>query len=128
MALSGAYTTNTVRKPSNRGRQSLAANAYRAIYRNIISLTYEPGQHLEENQLVEQLGIGRTPVREALLSLSADLLVECLRVQGIDQAVEERLLLSQLVAVTDCTTDDAAQHVTASLVARRHPVDDQEGA
>jgi len=54
----------------------LAADAYRAIYRNIISLVYEPGQRLEENQLVEQLGIGRTPVREALLSLAADLLVE----------------------------------------------------
>ena len=63
-------------KRTEGGRRSLAANAYTAIYRNIISLVYEPGQRLEENQLVGQLGIGRTPIREALLSLSADLLVE----------------------------------------------------
>jgi GntR family transcriptional regulator, rspAB operon transcriptional repressor len=31
---------------------------------------------LEENQLVKQLGIGRTPIREALLNLSADMMVE----------------------------------------------------
>jgi len=76
MPLPGTYTASSVQPPANGGRQSLAANAYRAIYRNIISLFYEPGQRLEENQLVEQLGIGRTPVREALLSLAADLLVE----------------------------------------------------
>jgi DNA-binding GntR family transcriptional regulator len=76
MPLPGSYTNTTAPKTSNGGRRSLAADAYQAIYRNIISLIYEPGQHLEENQLVEQLGIGRTPVREALLSLAADLLVE----------------------------------------------------
>jgi DNA-binding GntR family transcriptional regulator len=31
---------------------------------------------LEENQLVKQLGIGRTPIREALLNLAADMMVE----------------------------------------------------
>ena len=58
------------------GRQSLAEIAYTAIYRNIVSLVYEPGQRLEETALMEQLGIGRTPIREALVSLAADLLVE----------------------------------------------------
>jgi DNA-binding GntR family transcriptional regulator len=64
------------KKTTNAGKQPLAASAYNAIYRNIISLVYEPGQRLEENPLVAQLGIGRTPIREALLSLAADLLVE----------------------------------------------------
>lgn len=77
MPLLGAHHHSTARQhPTESGRQSLAANAYTAIYRNIISLVYEPGQRLEENHLVEQLGIGRTPIREALLSLAADLLVE----------------------------------------------------
>ncbi len=62
-------------KPTANGRQSLAASAYTAIYRNIVSLVYEPGQRLEETVLMEQLGIGRTPIREALLCLAADLLV-----------------------------------------------------
>jgi len=57
-------------------KKTLGAVAYENIYRKIISLEYEPGQRLEENQLVKQLGIGRTPIREALLNLSADMMVE----------------------------------------------------
>jgi len=57
-------------------KKTLSVTAYEKIYRKIISLEYEPGQRLEENQLVKQLGIGRTPIREALLNLSADMMVE----------------------------------------------------
>ena len=57
-------------------KQPLAVTAYQLIYRNIMTLKYEPGQRLEEKQLVEQLGIGRTPIREALMHLSADFMVE----------------------------------------------------
>lgn len=76
MPLNGAYKTDGTSASTESGRQSLAGTAYTVIYRNIVSLVYEPGQRLEENQLVEQLGIGRTPIREALLNLCADLLVE----------------------------------------------------
>lgn len=62
--------------PSGNQRRSLAAIAYQTIYSKIISLQYQPGQHLEEAVLVDELGIGRTPVREALQRLAADLLVE----------------------------------------------------
>jgi DNA-binding GntR family transcriptional regulator len=57
-------------------RRSLAETAYQTLYGKIISLAYPPGQPLEEAALVEELGIGRTPVREALQRLAADLLVE----------------------------------------------------
>jgi DNA-binding GntR family transcriptional regulator len=57
-------------------RQSLAVKAYEKIIRKIISLEYNPGQHLEENLLVERLGIGRTPIREALLRLAGENMVE----------------------------------------------------
>jgi DNA-binding GntR family transcriptional regulator len=76
MPLPGSDTSTDPKNYTGSGRQSLAASAYNTIYRNIISLVFEPGQRLEENQLVEQLGIGRTPIREALLRLAADLLVE----------------------------------------------------
>ncbi len=58
------------------GHRSLGSAAYQQIYSNIVSLTYAPGKHLEEAVLVEQLGIGRTPIREALQRLTADLLLE----------------------------------------------------
>jgi len=56
--------------------RSLGSAAYQAIYTNIIALKYAPGQHLEEAALMDELGIGRTPIREALQRLAADLLLE----------------------------------------------------
>ena len=53
-------------------KQPLADIAYETIVRKIISLEYQPSQHLEENQLVEDLGIGRTPIREALVRLRSE--------------------------------------------------------
>lgn len=67
-------TQNSSTTPNQ--RRSLAATAYQSIYNKIISLAFQPGQHLEEAALVDTLGIGRTPVREALQRLAADLLVE----------------------------------------------------
>jgi len=56
--------------------QPLAVTAYETIVKKIICLEYQPSQHLEENQLVESLGIGRTPVREALVRLQGEKIVE----------------------------------------------------
>jgi DNA-binding GntR family transcriptional regulator len=57
-------------------KQSLSAVAYAEIYRRIMTLTYEPGQRLEEKRLMVELGIGRTPIREALVHLADDFMVE----------------------------------------------------
>jgi len=57
-------------------KQPMAVTAYEAIIRKIICLEYEPNQHLEENLLVEELGIGRTPIREALVRLQGEKMVE----------------------------------------------------
>ncbi len=57
-------------------KQPLAVVAYETIVRKIISLEYQPSQHLEENQLVEDLGIGRTPIREALVRLRSEKMLE----------------------------------------------------
>jgi len=61
---------------SREPKRSLAATAYERIYRRIMTLEYEPGRRLEEKQLMGELGIGRTPIREALLRLAADFMVE----------------------------------------------------
>ena len=57
-------------------KQPLGAVAYREIYRRIMTLDFEPGQRLEEKRLMALLGIGRTPIREALMHLSDDFMVE----------------------------------------------------
>ena len=57
-------------------KRSLGVAAYEKIYQKIVSLDFEPGQRLEEKQLIEALGMGRTPIREALLRLVGNNMVE----------------------------------------------------
>jgi len=61
----------------------LAVTAYETIVRKIICLEYQPSQHLEENQLVADLGIGRTPIREALVRLHSEKMVESHPKKGV---------------------------------------------
>jgi len=49
---------------------SQAQKAYELIEEMIVSLKLEPGQKISENLLSERLGIGRTPIREALQKLA----------------------------------------------------------
>ncbi len=58
------------------GRNSLVEVAYSELYRRIVTLELEPGHGLEEGPLMEALEIGRTPLREAMQRLVADMLVE----------------------------------------------------
>lgn len=57
-------------------KRPLAVIAYEAIVQKIISLEYQPSQHLEESQLMADLDIGRTPVREALVRLQGEKMIE----------------------------------------------------
>ena len=62
---------------------SLADRAYLAIRNLIVSLELSPGALIDERQLVESLGIGRTPIREALRRLSQEQLVEVFPRRGM---------------------------------------------
>ena len=55
---------------------SLSDRAYHAIRNRIVSLELRPGAVINERELIESLGIGRTPVREALRRLAQEQLVE----------------------------------------------------
>lgn len=50
--------------------------AYSRLRQRVVSLDLEPGSIIHEKQLCEELGLGRTPVREALLRLADKQLVE----------------------------------------------------
>jgi DNA-binding GntR family transcriptional regulator len=54
---------------------SLAEIAYRELKARIVSLQLRPGQLLTETLLQTELGLGRTPIREALNRLVAERLV-----------------------------------------------------
>lgn len=54
---------------------SLAEQAYRTIRDRLIMLDIAPGEPINEGRIAEELGFGRTPVREALKRLETDHLV-----------------------------------------------------
>lgn len=54
---------------------SLSKQAYQAIKHKIVSLELPPGAVIDETALREELGLGRTPIREALKRLALEKLV-----------------------------------------------------
>lgn len=63
-------------KPIARRGVSLADSAYERIADALLRGTIEPGERLVMDQLAEQLDISRTPVRDALLRLEREGLIE----------------------------------------------------
>lgn len=57
-------------------QQTLAEQAYESIKEMIITGELKPGQELPEEKLAAELGISRTPLREALKRLAVDALIE----------------------------------------------------
>ena len=56
-------------------KKSLADNAYDRILKDIVSCRYWPGSILNEDMLVAELGISRTPIHTALIRLQLENLV-----------------------------------------------------
>lgn len=81
---------------------TLTDQAYRALEERIVTLTLPPGEVLSEANLSQILGIGRTPVREALQRLSREGLVVVLPRRGVlvaefDVKVQLRMLEARRV-------------------------------
>jgi DNA-binding GntR family transcriptional regulator len=62
---------------------SLTAQAYELIEAQITHLELTPGAAISEAELSQRLGIGRTPVREALQRLAREHLVQILPQRGV---------------------------------------------
>lgn len=87
---------------------SLSEQAYECIKQKIVSLKIPPGSVINEASLQEELGLGRTPIREALKRLSLEKLVVIVPRRGmfvneigirdLQQLFEMRLPLESLAA------------------------------
>ena len=69
--------------PRREAERSLTDRAYVALEEMLCTLRIEPGEVLSEGALSETLGIGRTPVREALQRLAREGLVTVLPRRGV---------------------------------------------
>jgi DNA-binding GntR family transcriptional regulator len=70
-----AVAVETLAVADDAGRKSLAEVAYESIRDKLLMLEIKPGELLNDDALARSLGVGRTPVREALKRLELDRLV-----------------------------------------------------
>jgi DNA-binding GntR family transcriptional regulator len=78
-----ATPTLHIHKPEAADARSQSDRAYYAIRELIVTLELPPGSVVSEPDLMERLGLGRTPVREALRDLARERLVEVYPRRGI---------------------------------------------
>ncbi|AEJ18763.1 GntR family transcriptional regulator [Gracilinema caldarium] len=55
---------------------SISENVYHTLRKNIVNLTFKPGQVLNLREITEKLEVSRTPVREALIRLEREGLID----------------------------------------------------
>lgn len=88
---------------------SLADQAYFAIRSLIVSLELAPGDPIREPDLTAQLGIGRTPIREALRRLALERLVEVYPRRGMFVTTVDVRDLARLCEVRAVLEPEAAR-------------------
>lgn len=111
----------TKREPRETGREY----ALRTLKENIIRLELAPGSMLSENELAAQMGLSRTPVREALVELSKVDIVEIYPQRGsaiarIDYDLVEEARFMRLVLEKAVVEQVCALAAPADLQRMRH--------
>ena len=79
--------TNTAPSTSS---LSVRARAYRHLKTIVLSGQFSPGERLKEEDLAKQLGISRTPVREALQKLESEGLIKLRATRGFAVAEDSK--------------------------------------
>ena len=64
--------TKEGRMPDSTDQDQQAELAYSALKRGIMEFRFAPGERLSPTVLRERLGVGRTPVREAIVRLPGE--------------------------------------------------------
>lgn len=89
--------------PSSTMRTTAADGIYKTLRDLILGLKFEPGQELNVVDLTERLQVSRSPVRDALMKLSNDKLVDIFPQKGtrvslldLKQVEEERFIRTSL--------------------------------
>ena len=108
---------------------SLAERAYRAIRDQLVMLEIRPGAPINEEQLGQSLGVGRTPVREALKRLQYERLITTyprrgtfatdVNITDLAHISEVRQELEPLAAARSARRATAADRATLTALRRK---------
>lgn len=97
---------------------SLAESAYRRVRDQLITLEIKPGDPINEGPLAAELGVGRTPLREALKRLEHDHLVQTYPRRGTFATIVDITELSNIseirLALEPVAARRAAEHASSS--------------
>src|SRR4051812_14427934 len=110
---------------------SVGDGAYAALRTAIVTAQLAPGRQLSENELAGLIGVSRTPVREALLRLRDERLVEVVPQLGTfvtfidDDAVADAHFVREALEVTPLRPAPSEPDPSA-LLALRGTLDAQE--
>ena len=96
--------------------------ALRILKNNIITMELEPGAMVSENELAAQMGLSRTPVREALMDLAKARVVDVLPQRGsrialIDYSLVEEARFARAVLEV-AVLDPVCERITAADIAQ----------
>lgn len=97
--------------PAKTQRNSLVERAYQAIKRRIMDNAYPPGLQVLEQELALQLGMSRTPVREALIRLEREGLVEIVPRRGMRVVPISLSDMREIYEVITCLEARAAERL-----------------
>jgi len=84
--------------PFTGGTVSLREQAYEAIKHRIVTCAYKPGEYLNEANISKALGLGRTPVHQALDRLMLEHMVEVIPRKGV---IVKPVSLEEVMAIID---------------------------
>jgi DNA-binding GntR family transcriptional regulator len=127
-----------VHQPEASDARSLSDRAYYQIRELIVTLQLPPGSVVNERELMERLGLGRTPVREALRTLAREKLIEVyprrgmfvssVNVRDLAGLSEVRGVLEAFAArrAAERRTDGDRGEAVALLAELRGVVDDEQ--
>lgn len=127
------------------GSEASGSHAYQALRGLVLEGPYPPGSRLKEAEIAARLGVSRTPVREALLQLEGEGLVELIPNRGavvreLSRADVHEILVLRAILEAFCASTAAtsmggeaideleALHTRLAEEAARSPYDGQEAA
>lgn len=108
---------------------SLANQVYERIEESILNGVYAPGEIISENKLSADLGVSRTPIREALARLASDRLIDDSPagtvVLGIsEQDVDDMFAVKRRLEAM--VTGQTAEHISEEGIARLKDILEQQ--
>lgn len=96
-------------------RQTVTDWVYEELKQAIVELRLAPGEPLREAALAEQLGVSKTPIREALTRLEQDGLVETTSFKGAAATVYSKRDLAEIYELRELLEIQAARTAAAGM-------------